>query len=40
MARLDPPGASRVDIGQGEAPWVVMGDPGGDEFCLLMSLPG
>ena len=30
-------GAQRVDIGQGEQPWVVLADPEGNEFCLLES---
>jgi hypothetical protein len=34
-ARLDAPGAKRVDIGQGEQSWVVMADPEGNEFCVL-----
>ena len=28
-------GAERVDIGQGDVPWVVMADPDGNEFCVL-----
>ena len=28
-------GASRVDIGQGDASWVVMADPDNNEFCVL-----
>ena len=28
-------GATRVDVGQGEAPWVVLADPEGNEFCGL-----
>jgi predicted enzyme related to lactoylglutathione lyase len=28
-------GATRVDIGQGDVPWIVMADPDGNEFCLL-----
>jgi catechol 2,3-dioxygenase-like lactoylglutathione lyase family enzyme len=28
-------GATRVDIGQGDVSWVVMADPGGQEFCVL-----
>ncbi|QIS22337.1 VOC family protein [Nocardia terpenica] len=28
-------GARRIDIGQGEVPWVVMADPEGNEFCVL-----
>ena len=33
--RLVALGATRIDIGEGEADWVVMGDPDGNEFCLL-----
>jgi catechol 2,3-dioxygenase-like lactoylglutathione lyase family enzyme len=28
-------GATRVDIGQGDVSWVVLADPGGNEFCVL-----
>jgi hypothetical protein len=28
-------GATRVDIGQGDLPWVVLADPEGNEFCVL-----
>jgi hypothetical protein len=28
-------GATRVDVGQGEQPWVVLADPEGNEFCVL-----
>jgi predicted enzyme related to lactoylglutathione lyase len=28
-------GATRVDIGQGDVPWVVLADPEGNEFCVL-----
>ena len=28
-------GATLVDIGQGDVPWVVLSDPGGNEFCVL-----
>lgn len=28
-------GARHVDIGQGEANWVVLADPEGNEFCVL-----
>ena len=28
-------GATRIDIGQGDVSWVVMADPGGNEFCVL-----
>jgi predicted enzyme related to lactoylglutathione lyase len=32
-------GATRVDIGQGNVPWVVLGDPEGNEFCVLDPRP-
>ena len=35
VERLLSLGATRVDIGQGDVPWVVMGDPDGNEFCVL-----
>ena len=35
VERLLSLGASRVDVGQGSAPWVVMADPEGNEFCIL-----
>lgn len=28
-------GGRRVDLGQGEVPWVVLADPEGNEFCVL-----
>jgi len=28
-------GASHVDIGQGDVPWVVLGDPEGNPFCVM-----
>jgi predicted enzyme related to lactoylglutathione lyase len=28
-------GATRIDIGQGDVSWVVLADPGGNEFCVL-----
>lgn len=28
-------GASRVDVGQHDVPWVVLADPEGNEFCVL-----
>jgi hypothetical protein len=28
-------GATRADVGQGPAPWVVLADPEGNEFCVL-----
>ena len=33
--RLVSLGATRLDIGQGEAGWVVMADPDGNQFCVL-----
>jgi predicted enzyme related to lactoylglutathione lyase len=33
--RLVSLGATRIDIGQGGASWVVMADPDGNEFCVL-----
>ena len=33
--RLVSLGATRLDIGQDEAGWVVMADPDGNEFCVL-----
>src|SRR2546426_6444095 len=35
VARLIGFGARRVDVGQGDAPWVVLADPEGNEFCVL-----
>lgn len=35
VARLEALGATRIDIGQGEASWVVLADPEGNEFCVL-----
>jgi Glyoxalase-like domain len=35
VARLRDLGASPVDIGQGDVSWVVLGDPEGNEFCVL-----
>jgi predicted enzyme related to lactoylglutathione lyase len=35
VERLTAMGASRVDVGQGDAPWVVLADPEGNEFCVL-----
>jgi predicted enzyme related to lactoylglutathione lyase len=37
VTRLTELGASRIDIGQGEQPWVVLADPEGNEFCILSS---
>ncbi len=35
VARLTSLGATEVDIGQGEVPWVVLADPQGNELCVL-----
>ncbi len=35
IERLVALGATRADIGQGDAPWVVLADPDGNEFCVL-----
>ena len=35
VARVEALGARRVDVGQGEQPWVVLADPEGNEFCVL-----
>ena len=39
VARLERLGARRADVGQGaKVSWVVMADPGGNEFCVLRPL--
>ena len=35
VERLLALGATRIDVGQGDVPWVVMADPEGNEFCVL-----
>jgi hypothetical protein len=35
VERLIGLGATPVDVGQGEVPWVVLADPEGNEFCVL-----
>jgi catechol 2,3-dioxygenase-like lactoylglutathione lyase family enzyme len=35
VERLLALGARRVDIGQGDVPWVVLADPDGNELCVL-----
>ena len=35
VARLVALGATHVDVGQGDAAWVVLADPEGNEFCVL-----
>ena len=37
VARFLSLGATRVDVGQGDATWVVLQDPEGNEFCVLRS---
>jgi hypothetical protein len=39
VARFVALGATHVDVGQGEATWVVLADPEGNEFCVLGSRP-
>ncbi len=35
VSRLRDLGAAPADIGQGDAPWAVLADPEGNEFCVL-----
>jgi catechol 2,3-dioxygenase-like lactoylglutathione lyase family enzyme len=35
VERLIALGATRTDVGQGHAPWVVLADPDGNELCVL-----
>jgi len=35
VQRLLSIGATRVNVGHGDVPWVVMADPDGNEFCVL-----
>ncbi|MDH4077981.1 MAG: VOC family protein [Acidimicrobiia bacterium] len=35
VERLIELGATRLDIGQGDVPWVVLADPEDNEFCVL-----
>jgi hypothetical protein len=37
VERLLALGATRVDVGQGDQTWIVLGDPEGNEFCVLGS---
>jgi predicted enzyme related to lactoylglutathione lyase len=37
VARLLDLGASRADVGQGDASWIVLRDPEGNEFCVLQA---
>lgn len=36
VERLLALGAVKADIGQGQVPWVVLADPEGNEFCVLV----
>jgi Glyoxalase-like domain len=40
VERLRALGATRIDIGQGDAEWIVMADPEGNEFCVLAHQAG
>ena len=37
VTRLVAMGATYCDVGQGRAPWIVLADPEGNEFCVLGS---
>lgn len=37
IAQLIERGATPVDIGQVDVPWIVLADPEGNEFCVLTS---
>lgn len=39
VERLLALGATHADIGQGDVPWVVLTDPGGNAFCVLEERP-
>lgn len=39
VQRLVGLGARPADVGQGSAPWAVLADPEGNEFCVLGPLP-
>jgi predicted enzyme related to lactoylglutathione lyase len=39
VERLERLGARRVDIGQGDVPWVVLADPEGNAFCVMEDRP-
>jgi catechol 2,3-dioxygenase-like lactoylglutathione lyase family enzyme len=39
VSRLEKLGAQRVSVGQtGDATWIVLADPDGNEFCVLRAL--
>jgi predicted enzyme related to lactoylglutathione lyase len=35
VERVKELGATEVDIGQRDVPWIVLADPEGNEFCIL-----
>lgn len=37
VERLVDMGARRVDVGQHESSWIVLADPEGNEFCVLVT---
>ena len=39
VAHAESLGATRVDVGQGNVPWIVLADPEGNEFCVLEHRP-
>jgi len=39
VARAEAGGARRIDVGQGDVPWVVLEDPDGTRFCVLEPRP-
>ncbi|ROR95649.1 hypothetical protein EDD28_0210 [Salana multivorans] len=39
VERLVGLGARRLDIGQGDVPWVVLADPDGNAFCVMEERP-
>jgi catechol 2,3-dioxygenase-like lactoylglutathione lyase family enzyme len=39
VERLLALGARKIDVGQGDASWVVMADPEDNEFCVLNTRP-
>jgi hypothetical protein len=40
VARLRALGATPLDVGQGDVPWEVLADPGGNALCVLSTPPG
>ena len=40
VERLVDLGATKVDVGQHDVPWVVLADPEGNEFCVLGARSG